>query len=200
MLHNSKFRSTHLRSTTTFWNFLEIRHRDLIYLTSGKLVIVFSTKTHCYTSGSELLLSASDEATLISMIQVSISLLVLTWNCIILTENHQLGKKFTNKLDLSKHLVWRDFVFQIVWRFYLWSLNLRMLWNNLQIKTTTLLVFLLWLVKFLNTMLANSTNVGFFLISSTVLGVLDQLQIFWQLGQVLNLISSFLNKKRLQWN
>ena len=32
--------------------------------------------------------------------------------------------------------------------------------------------------EFLNTMLANSTNVGFFLISSTILGVLDQLQIF----------------------
>ena len=43
--------------------------------------------------------------------------------------------------------VLRSLVFQIVGRFRLWSLYLRMLGNGLLLKTTALLVFFLWLVK-----------------------------------------------------
>ena len=41
----------------------------------------------------------------------------------------------------------RSLVFQIVGMFYWWSLYLRMLGKGLQLKTTSLLVFFLWLVK-----------------------------------------------------
>ena len=49
-----------------------------------------------------------------------------------------------------------------------------------------MLVFFLWLVKFLKNLkiirlLITWRNVAFFLISSKVLGLIDQLQIFWQL-------------------
>ena len=47
--------------------------------------------------------------------------------------------------------------------------------KGLQLKTTALLIFLLWLVIGL---LITQRNVAFFLISSMVLGLLDQLQIF----------------------
>ena len=40
-----------------------------------------------------------------------------------------------------------EYVLQIVTRFHQWSLYLRMLGESLQLKTTTLLVFFLWLVK-----------------------------------------------------
>ena len=43
--------------------------------------------------------------------------------------------------------VLRSLVFQIVGRFHQWSLYLRMLGKGLQLKTTALLVFFLWLVK-----------------------------------------------------
>ena len=43
-------------------------------------------------------------------------------------------------------------VFQIVKMFHQWSLYLRMLWKGLQLETTTLLVFFLWLAKFLKTL------------------------------------------------
>ena len=43
--------------------------------------------------------------------------------------------------------VLRRIVFQIVGRFYQWLLYLRMLGKGLQLKTTTLLVFFLWLLK-----------------------------------------------------
>ena len=44
--------------------------------------------------------------------------------------------------------IWKSLVFQIVWRSHWWSLYLiRMLGKGLQLKTTILLVFLLWLVK-----------------------------------------------------
>ena len=61
-----------------------------------------------------------------------------------------------------------------------------MLVKDLQLKTTTLLVFFLWLVKSLKNLyiiglLITWRNVTFFLISSKVLGLLDQLQIFSQL-------------------
>ena len=64
-----------------------------------------------------------------------------------------------------------------------WSLCFRMLGKDLQLKTTALLVFFLWLVKSLKNLeiiglLITQRNVIFFLISSMVLGVLDQLQIF----------------------
>ena len=48
--------------------------------------------------------------------------------------------------------------FQIVGRSHWWSLYLRMLEESLQLKTTALLVFLLWFVKSLK----NFTNVAFF--------------------------------------
>ena len=41
----------------------------------------------------------------------------------------------------------KDLVFQIVGKFHWWSLYLRMLGKGLQLKTTALLVFFLWLVK-----------------------------------------------------
>ena len=55
--------------------------------------------------------------------------------------------------------------------------------KGLVLKTTALLVFFLWLVKSLKNLeiiglLITQRNVIFFLISSMVLGVLDQLQIF----------------------
>ena len=55
--------------------------------------------------------------------------------------------------------------------------------KDLVLKTTALLVFFLWLVKSLKNLeiiglLITQRNVVFFLISSMVLGVLDQLQIF----------------------
>ena len=55
--------------------------------------------------------------------------------------------------------------------------------KGLVLKTTVLLVFFLWLVKSLKNLeiiglLITQRNVVFFLISSMVLGVLDQLQIF----------------------
>ena len=45
----------------------------------------------------------------------------------------------------------KDLVFQIVGRFHWWSLYLRILGKGLQLKTNTLLVFFLWLVKSLKT-------------------------------------------------
>ena len=58
-----------------------------------------------------------------------------------------------------------------------------MLGKGLLLKTTALLVFLMWLVKSLKNLsikglLITKRNVTFFLISSMVLGLLDQLQIF----------------------
>ena len=58
-----------------------------------------------------------------------------------------------------------------------------MLGNGLQLKTTALLVFFLWLVNSLKNLwiielLINYRDVGFSLISSMVLGLLNQLQIF----------------------
>ena len=55
--------------------------------------------------------------------------------------------------------------------------------KGLVLKATALLVFFLWLVKSLKNLeiiglLITRRNVVFFLISSMVLGVLDQLQIF----------------------
>ena len=47
----------------------------------------------------------------------------------------------------SSRSVLRSLVFQIVGRFHLWSLYLRMLGKGLLLKTTALLVFFLWLVK-----------------------------------------------------
>ena len=57
-----------------------------------------------------------------------------------------------------------------------------MLGKGLQLKTTTLLIFL-WLVKKLvnNIIVDHLKKCVFFLISSMVLGLLDQLQIFSQL-------------------
>ena len=61
-----------------------------------------------------------------------------------------------------------------------------MLGKGLLLKTTALLVFFLWLVNSLKSLsiiglLVTWRNVVFFLISSMVLGLLDQLQIFSQL-------------------
>ena len=47
----------------------------------------------------------------------------------------------------SSITVSRSLVFLIVGRFHWWSLYLRMLKKDLQLKTTTLIVFFLWLVK-----------------------------------------------------
>ena len=50
------------------------------------------------------------------------------------------------QLNSSLHVL-RSLVFQIVERFHQWFLYLRMLGKGLQLKTTALLVFFLWLVK-----------------------------------------------------
>ena len=47
------------------------------------------------------------------------------------------------------------FVFQIVGRFHQWYLCLRMLGKGLQLKTITLLVYFLWLVKSLKKLVIN---------------------------------------------
>ena len=46
----------------------------------------------------------------------------------------------------------RSLAFQIVERFHLWSLYLRILGKSLLLKTTALLVFFLWLVKSLKSL------------------------------------------------
>ena len=73
-------------------------------------------------------------------------------------------------------------VFQIVERFHQWFQYWRMFGKGLQLKTTTLLVLFLWLVKSLKNLLRiglliTLRTVAFFLIISLVLGLLDQLQI-----------------------
>ena len=62
-----------------------------------------------------------------------------------------------------------------------------MLGKGQQRKISALSVFVLWLVKYLKKLLIigvsiTSRNVTFFLISSMVSGLLNQLQIFWQLN------------------
>ena len=59
-----------------------------------------------------------------------------------------------------------------------------MLGRDLQLKTTTLLVFFLWFAKSFKrsqiiSLLIFSRNMTFFLISCTVSGLLNELQIFW---------------------
>ena len=56
-----------------------------------------------------------------------------------------------------------------------------MLGRGLRLKATTLLVFLLWLVKSLKNLLIALRNGASFLISSMVKGLSNQLQIFRQL-------------------
>ena len=56
-----------------------------------------------------------------------------------------------------------------------------MLGRGLRLKSTTLLVFLLWLVKSLKNLLIAWRNGASFLISSMVKGLSNQLQIFRQL-------------------
>ena len=56
-----------------------------------------------------------------------------------------------------------------------------MLGRGLRLKSTTLLVFLLWLVKSLKNLLIALRNAASFLISSMVEGLSNQLQIFRQL-------------------
>ena len=47
----------------------------------------------------------------------------------------------------SSICVWRSLVFQIVGKSHRWSMNLRMLGRGLKLKTTSQLVFFLWLAK-----------------------------------------------------
>ena len=57
-------------------------------------------------------------------------------------------KKISKNYQLNSSIsVWRSLVFRIVGKFHWWSLYLKMLGKDLQLKTTTLLVFFLWLVK-----------------------------------------------------
>ena len=80
----------------------------------------------------------------------------------------------------------KESFFQIVGGFHQWSLYLRMSTAkkiNLQLKTTALLVFFLWLVKSLKKLVNDKIvdhleKCGLFLISSMVLGLLNQQQIF----------------------
>ena len=71
-------------------------------------------------------------------------------------------------------------VFQFARKSYRSSLYLEMLGKGLRLKTTALLVFFLWLVKSLKKvenirLVDRLEKCGFFLISSMVLGLLDQL-------------------------
>ena len=71
-------------------------------------------------------------------------------------------------------------------RSYLWPLYLGMMGRGLDLKTNVILVFFLWLVKFLKHLwiiglLITGRNPVFFLIPCMVSGLLCQLQIFWQL-------------------
>ena len=52
-----------------------------------------------------------------------------------------------HNISVTLKMFKRSLVFQIVGRFHQWSLYLRILEKGLQLKTTTLLVFFLWLVK-----------------------------------------------------
>ena len=73
---------------------------------------------------------------------------------------------------------------EVLGRFHWCSLYLKVLGKGLVIKTTTLLVFFLWLVKFLKNfkiIVYLLDKLGLFLIFSMVLGLLNQLQILWQL-------------------
>ena len=72
--------------------------------------------------------------------------------------------------------VWRNLVSQIL-RSHLLFLYLRILGKGLQLKTTVLLVYLLWKIKF-RFVDHLDKYVSFFLIFSMVLGLLNQLQIF----------------------
>ena len=77
-------------------------------------------------------------------------------------------------------------MFQIVGRSHRWSPYLNMLGKHLQLKTTSLLVFFLCLVKSFEKLVNNRIvdhleKCSHFWISSMVLGLLSQLQIFWQL-------------------
>ena len=72
----------------------------------------------------------------------------------------------------------------IVGRFHVWSLYLRMLGRDLQLKAITLLVLFLSLVKSLKNLQIKSLliilrNMAFF-VFCTVSGLLNKLQIFWQ--------------------
>ena len=80
--------------------------------------------------------------------------------------------------------VWRNLVFQILGRSHQWSLYLRLLGKGLQLKTIARLVFFLELVvseKLVNNSLFDHLGKYTFFISSMVLCLLNQLQIFWQL-------------------
>ena len=62
-------------------------------------------------------------------------------------------KSWTVSLNFHKYYlnsstcVWRSLVFQIVGKSHWWSMNLRMLGRGLKLKTTSQLVFFLWLAK-----------------------------------------------------
>ena len=80
--------------------------------------------------------------------------------------------------------------------FHQWSLYLRLLGKGVELKTTSLLVFFLWLVKSLKNLwimglLVTWGNVAFFLISSMVLGLPDEVQIYslWYLIEFVELLT-----------
>ena len=143
--------------------------RHLTFGTFGKLLIVFSTKSPVSP------LFNSQEA-LILMTHLSLylfSLLVLISNWLIFLKPKMVKKVIMN-LDSSKasgpdcvpvvvlkncepelpyisaelfSMCLKEYFFQIVAMYHWWSLYLRMLGKGLQLKTTALLVFFLWLVR-----------------------------------------------------
>ena len=64
---------------------------------------------------------------------------------VVVVKNFELKLSFIPTELFSKCL--KELVFQVVGRFHRWSLHLRRWRKDLQLKTTTLLVFFLWLVK-----------------------------------------------------
>ena len=94
-------------------------HRNLALRTFGKLLIVFSTKVNL----PYLLYSTAQRCCLLHVIKQK---------CLLKT---------------FQQTDWKSLVFQIARRFHQWFLYLKMLGTGLQLKTTTLLVCFLWLVK-----------------------------------------------------
>ena len=163
--------------------------RSLALVIFGELLIVFSTKVNLqyllYSTArrccllhliKQNCLLKTFLRTLILMTQVSLylfCLLELIWNCIIFLYHQRWLKR-------SKSLV-----FQIVWTFHQWSLYLRMFGKTLLLHYRPVSLFSVVskvLEKLVNNKIVDHLKkCGLFFISSVVLGLLDQLQIFSQL-------------------
>ena len=109
------------------------------------------------------------------------------WNLCIFVTFAEFAAWENERGKVNIFAIWnmRSLIFLILGRFHQWSLYFRMFGKGLQLKTTALLVFFLWLVK--SEKLVNNRIVDhiekccLFSDFSLVLGLLDQLQIFSEL-------------------